>query len=342
MFSLEEDACASARAYLEELSFFYSKIESGSEIMEGIEERMSELMVEQAGLGGVVTLPMVERVIATLGRPEAIEEGSDSEDGTRTGSDGASSRHSRPDRESPRRKLYRDPVGGKLAGVCSGLGIYFDMDPAIFRIIFVVLGLVGCGFLFHRGGFVIPDYLSPLVYAILWICMPVARTVRQKDEQRGVAGTVDAISARIQSTAREMGDVAGTVVRSSVWSDIWRIFAVCLGILLLVTGASGLVTLGCLSIGDNVVTNSFFYNRLLEDISTEAPLVLEALSYPPLVIALAVSAVVPFIAMLYFGVLLLFDLKSPKWHPGVCLLVIWLIAVAVLAILVTLFLARGI
>ena len=74
VFSLEEDACAAARKYLEELGSFYSKVESGAEVMEGIEERMSELLLEKAGQGGVVTLPMVESVMATLGKPEAIEE----------------------------------------------------------------------------------------------------------------------------------------------------------------------------------------------------------------------------------------------------------------------------
>ena len=74
VFSLENDACEAAKQYLSELETFYSKVESGSEVMEGIEERMSELLLEQSGRGGVVTLPMVEIAIATLGRPEDIEE----------------------------------------------------------------------------------------------------------------------------------------------------------------------------------------------------------------------------------------------------------------------------
>ena len=74
VFSLEDDACVAAREYLDELAAFYSKKESGAEVMEGIEERMCELLLEQMVGGGVVTLPMVEKVIATLGRPEAIEE----------------------------------------------------------------------------------------------------------------------------------------------------------------------------------------------------------------------------------------------------------------------------
>ena len=48
VFSLENDACEAAKQYLSELETFYSKVESGSEVMEGIEERMSELLLEQS------------------------------------------------------------------------------------------------------------------------------------------------------------------------------------------------------------------------------------------------------------------------------------------------------
>ena len=44
------------------------------------------------------------------------------------------------------KRLYRSRKDRKLWGVCSGLGKYFDIDPVIFRIVFVVtifFGLVG-------------------------------------------------------------------------------------------------------------------------------------------------------------------------------------------------------
>jgi phage shock protein C len=44
------------------------------------------------------------------------------------------------------KRLYRSRDDRKLSGVCGGLGKYFDIDPVIFRIIFVVtifFGLAG-------------------------------------------------------------------------------------------------------------------------------------------------------------------------------------------------------
>ncbi len=338
VFGVEDDACVAAKEYLSELEAFYSKIESGSEVMEGIEERMSELLLEQCGKGGVVTLPMVESVIATLGKPEAIEE--ESKDDAFTREDTSSRKEDRnPDDLRVKRKLYRDPANGKVAGVCSGLGVYFGVDPTAFRILFVILTLAGLGF-FRYGWLSTSSFFAPIVYAILWICMPEARTVRQRDELHGEKGTVDAISAKVRSAANEVENAANRVAKSDSARAFWRILALCIGIAFLVAGVSGVVSLGCVTIGDNFLANTFFLNRLMENIANETPLI-DMLSYPPLVIALAVTIVVPFIALIYLGIMLLFDLKAPKWRPGLCLFVIWLIAVTVLAVLTVLFLAKG-
>ena len=56
------------------------------------------------------------------------------------------------------RKLYRNEYHKVLGGVCYGLAEYFDMDPSIVRIIFVI------GF-FAGGVTLIP-------YIVLWIVLP--------------------------------------------------------------------------------------------------------------------------------------------------------------------------
>ena len=339
VFSIEDDACVAAKGYLSELETFYSKVESGSEVMEGIEERMSELLLEQSGRGGVVTLSMVESVIATLGKPEAIEE--ESKDDSYSGAEASSRRYEgNSDDLKVKRKLYRDTVNAKAAGVCSGLGAFFGLDPTVFRLLFVIMTLAGFGF-FRYGWLRTSTFFAPIIYAILWICMPEAKTVRQRDELHGEKGTVDAISARVRSAAKEVETAANNVAKSDSARVFWRILALCIGIAFLVAGVSGVVSLGCVTIGDNFLANTFFLNRLMEEVANETPMVIDMLSYPPLVIALAVTIVVPFIALIYLGIMLLFDLKAPKWRPGLCLLVIWLIAITVLAVLSVMFLVRG-
>ena len=41
------------------------------------------------------------------------------------------------------KKLRKSAVNKKLAGVCGGLGEYFNMDPVLFRALFVILFVCG-------------------------------------------------------------------------------------------------------------------------------------------------------------------------------------------------------
>ncbi len=61
------------------------------------------------------------------------------------------------------RRLYRSTKNKIIAGVAGGLGEYFDIDPVLIRIIFVVATLAsGFGF---------------LAYILLWIVVPKAEFV---------------------------------------------------------------------------------------------------------------------------------------------------------------------
>jgi phage shock protein C len=46
------------------------------------------------------------------------------------------------------KKLYRSTENGMLTGVCAGLGEYFNFDPTLIRLIFVLLTLGGGGGVF--------------------------------------------------------------------------------------------------------------------------------------------------------------------------------------------------
>jgi phage shock protein PspC (stress-responsive transcriptional regulator) len=60
----------------------------------------------------------------------------------------------------PKKRLMRSSTDKKIAGVCGGLAEYFDLDPTIIRVIWVLALL-----LFGTG---------VLAYIILWIVLPLA------------------------------------------------------------------------------------------------------------------------------------------------------------------------
>ena len=45
------------------------------------------------------------------------------------------------------KKLYRNTTNKLLAGVCSGLADYINIDPTVVRIIWALVGLSGAGIL---------------------------------------------------------------------------------------------------------------------------------------------------------------------------------------------------
>jgi phage shock protein C len=56
------------------------------------------------------------------------------------------------------RKLYRSRSNRRVAGVCGGLAQYFNLDPTLIRILFVVLAVLG------GSGLVL--------YVAMWIIVP--------------------------------------------------------------------------------------------------------------------------------------------------------------------------
>ena len=56
------------------------------------------------------------------------------------------------------RKLYRSKSNRQLAGVCGGLAEYFNLDPTLIRVLFIILAVLG-------GSGVI-------LYVAMWIIVP--------------------------------------------------------------------------------------------------------------------------------------------------------------------------
>lgn len=73
------------------------------------------------------------------------------------------------------RKLYRNPDDKKIAGVCSGLAIYFGIDVTVIRIVFFAAMIFG--------------FTGFWLYLIIWIIAPEAKTAVEKCELRGLPTT---------------------------------------------------------------------------------------------------------------------------------------------------------
>jgi phage shock protein PspC (stress-responsive transcriptional regulator) len=98
----------------------------------------------------------------------------------------------KPETKNLPKRLYRSERDRMIGGVAGGLGEYFDLDPVIFRILFVVVTIFGGSGL--------------LLYLILWIVIPSQSHIE--------ASTDDALRSNIEEIKQKAGYFAEKVRNS--------------------------------------------------------------------------------------------------------------------------------
>ena len=125
-----------------------------------------------------------------------------------------------------RKRLYRNPDGKIIGGVCSGIGSYFDVNAWLPRAIFLIPFI---SFFFrwgHIGPLTFPHFLSfsfsPgtfIIYVILWLVIPEATTTSEKLEMKGekvdlnsiknsVVEEMKGVKERVNKLGMEAGKIA--------------------------------------------------------------------------------------------------------------------------------------
>lgn len=226
-FYIDEKAFDQLDIYLNTIS---DSLAPGSrkETMQDIESRIAELFLERnKSKEQVVTEEDVDYVIQIMGDPKDYQLGEEEEEpASSTVYQGS-------------KKLYRDADGGIIAGVCAGLAHYFGIPKIWVRIIFILL--------------VIASYSSVgIVYIILWIFIPYARTTREKLEMRGEKINIDNIEKEVREgfqnlkknvkkTYSDSGDFRNGLERFLLL--LGNLIAKFVGVILIIIGFSVLLSL---------------------------------------------------------------------------------------------------
>lgn len=192
-FVIDDDAYAMLSEYLDSLRKAYAHSGDPQDFMEDIEMRIAELLYARpAGRDAIVSIGEVEQIIHRMGRPEEIEDLEVETDDTTEEEKITMEEQIVPPPYVPPVKhiLYRNPEGKMLGGVCSGLATFFDINVAWIRLLFIVLFLASFSLMF-------------LLYIILWLVIPLARTPLQKIQLRGEQPTVENIGESVRNTYTE-------------------------------------------------------------------------------------------------------------------------------------------
>ena len=238
-----------------------------------------------------------------------------------------------------RRRLYRDGDRRVLGGICSGMAAYFNMDISMMRVIFFLM-------FFVIGPFNI------LLYLILWIVVPKAKTTAQRLEMRGKEATISNIEKSIKEEMAEVGesynkfanaknengvsrvDSFGNVV-GSVLRVILRVIVLIFGIALIIGGIAiliGFVT--SIAIGHSFMNGgmwNFGHNSNI-DMSALLNNFVSPGAYTISLIAILILVGIPILLILFIGTKLLFRYKTNNRMIGLGTFGLWLVALIVLIV----------
>ena len=294
-FKIEEDAYERLGSYLDAIETRLGQ-EEASETLNDIESRMAEIFSGVLHLSDkAITIEDVEEVIKTLGNPDdfGVNEPENKEKPNRKKKETFKSR-----------RLYRDPNNRILGGICTGLGTYFNIDPVLFRILFLLGIFSGVGV---------------IAYIILWIIIPKAMTIEQHAQM--TAG-YDSSSSRRRTASynREQNPDSSRIFKGL------RIF---LGILIVVGTTFAMFGL----------TIAFFVSNLR--ISTKGvhigwvnefmSVFFDSTSSVYALFGVALIIVIPIIMIFYAGLHLIFNFKRSGKLVSLAGFFIWLAGIGFIA-----------
>lgn len=323
IFHIDEDAYEKLSIYLDTLKRYFNSANESKEIIEDIEARIVELMqpkISEAKQS--ISIEDIEEIIAILGNPEDIA----GETETSQEKQGYSASQEPVGNNKGTRRLHRDIDNSILGGVCSGMGAYFNVDPVIFRIIFLALIFTG---------------VSLIVYPVLWISVPAAITSAQKLEMRGRDVNISNIERQIRDEyTRVKNNISQIDTRSyggkinNFFHEIFRALGTVIsafGTFLKVVFAIVLI-LAALGIIVGVVAGFYFnsfaidepllssFNSLQELISS----IVDHFNGSLLLVLALIIVALPCAALIYWGLKLMIRFKANDKYVSLGLSVIWL------------------
>jgi phage shock protein PspC (stress-responsive transcriptional regulator) len=311
-FTFEKVAYNRLNDYLTSLKEAYKNSADCDEILADIEARIAELILSaQSDAQCVVTLPIIENIIAQLGSPEDIsgeEKQTITEDNTRI----------------PRR-LYRDMENSKLGGVCAGLAKYFGVEAVWIRlvifspfILFFLGRIPGMWWSYQLGGNLFGIFF--LTYLILWFAIPSAKSARQKLEAEGKPISARTIADRQGATQEEKAKSSVASAVTTLGSFMVIVLKVLLGFMLFpitfaVFGVLFALIVITIGVGDLFITDIGNFAGIIEATNEVGV---------PLVAFGLMLVLIPILYIGYLFVTLLIN-KKPRWWVLLATILAWLL-----------------
>ena len=191
-FSAEIDAKKSLEKYLNSIQ---KNMHAEPEVMQEIEARMVELLAERGvAKDGVIGNDDVLAIQKQMGEPRDFSDDSDNAETDVDVDDEVLGNSSK--------QLMRDTEHGLIGGVCAGVAAYFGVNPLWIRLIAIFSPFITFG-------------TAVLIYIVMWLSIPEARTASDKLRMRGEPVTLDALKRLSvdDSTEKQTASTAAKIIR---------------------------------------------------------------------------------------------------------------------------------
>lgn len=313
IFHVEEPGYKKLKAYLDGLRAHFATNPDGAEIVADIEQAIADHMAERLKPGKeVITETDVDDMIKQMGGAEEMSPDTEAPE------------PDQPDTTETPRRLYRDRDRAMLSGVSAGLGAFFGIDPILFRIAFVIATI--------SGGWGI------LVYILLWIVVPEAKTVSDKMKMSGapitVAGieeTATAMFSRAKKVAQTSSEHSSSALKTfgqgleDLIRGLWRLTRTLLGFSFLVGSAAGVVLV---AVAGAILL--FRFDRLITDPIAQD--VFAQVNTQLFVVFAAGVLLIPLLFGIMLGTSLLHERNAFKPIAVLSALALWIVALSGLSI----------
>ncbi len=162
--------------------------------MQEIEARMVELLAERGvAKDGVIGNDDVLAIQKQMGEPRDFSDDSDNAETDADVDDEAG---------NSSKQLMRDTEHGLIGGVCAGVAAYFGVNPLWIRLIAIFSPFITFG-------------TAVLIYIVMWLSIPEARTASDKLRMRGEPVTLDALKRLSidDNTKKQAASTAAKILR---------------------------------------------------------------------------------------------------------------------------------
>lgn len=326
VFHIEVDAYDTLKSYLNKIKSNFSNSEEREEIMLDIESRIAELFNNMMNeKNEVIKSSDVEKIIAIMGKPEQYVTEEEEENVNYT--------HEPVSKGD--KKLFRNTDDRLLGGVCSGLSSYIGVDTVWIRLFFVAALFLGFGF---------------LMYIILWIVMPEAKTASDKLKMKGEPINIHNIGKKFEEEANKVTEnlknvdtkkftqKTGSAIENIfgaiavILKSVFNILGKIIGVFFLIIGTFMLVALLGMLFGSNAIIS----------ITNEGVFSIDSYDFLNLIFVsqdqlyLAITGVIlmigaPILTLIYLAIKLLFKIKS-HYSVGLSLFVMFIVGVSISAL----------